>query len=72
MHCVSGKNPQGTNYIDFYDLISNRYIGSAECELNEVESLIVDDEGYIELLSIGNNNKNYIWKTPINMQELSE
>ena len=71
MHCVSGADPAGTNYIDFYDMENSKYLGSIECELGEVESLIVDDEGFIELLCIG-EEENFIWKTPVNMKELME
>lgn len=72
MHCVSGKPAQGTNYIDFYDVVNGTYLGSAECQLNEIESLIVDDEGYIEVLSNTKEKNDYIWKTPINMKMLCE
>ena len=72
MHCVSGPDYQGTNYIDFYDMINGRYMGSAECALNEVESLIVDEKGYIELLCNTSGDKDYIWKTPINMKMLCD
>ena len=72
MHCVSGEDVQGTNYIDFYDMNNSKYLGSIECELNERESLIVDDEGFIELLCIGERPDSYIWKTPINMKKICE
>lgn len=70
MHCVSGPDFHGTNYIDFYDMLQAKYIGSIECELDEVESLIVDDEGYIELLCNTKKLEDCIWKTPINMKML--
>lgn len=72
MHCVSGEDAQGTNYIDFYDMNSSKYLGSVRCELNEIESLIVDDEGFIELLCIGDWPNSYIWKTPINIMKICE
>lgn len=72
MHCVSGEDTQQTNYIDFYDMETEKYLGSAECELNEIESLIVDDEGYIEVVCIGEQSISYIWKTPINIKNLCE
>jgi len=72
MHCVSGPNFHGTNYIDFYDMMNDKYLGSVECELDEIESLIVDDEGYIELLSNTKDEKDCIWKTPINMKMLRD
>ncbi|MBR0343428.1 MAG: fibronectin type III domain-containing protein [Oscillospiraceae bacterium] len=72
MHCVSGENVQGTNYIDFYDMVNSKYLGSIRCELNEIESILVDDEGFIELLSIGERPDSYIWKTPVNMKKICE
>ena len=44
--------------------------GSIECELDEIESIIVDEEGYIELLCNIIGYPDYIWKTPINMKLL--
>ena len=72
MHCVSGSDFQGINYIDFYDMLNKKYLGTVECNLNEVESLLVDDEGYIELLCNTPKLEDYIWKTPINMHMLCD
>ena len=72
MHCVSGSDLQGTNYLDFYDMLHEKYLGSVECSLNEVESLIVDEEGYIQLLCNTKGPDDYIWKTPLNMKMLMD
>ena len=72
MHCVSGKTTKGTNYIDFYDMIEGKYLGSAECQLGEIESLLVNDEGYVELLCNVKGTKDYIMRTPINMKMLCD
>lgn len=72
MHCVSGKHAQGTNYIDFYDMINGNYMGSIKCELNELESIFVDEDGYIEVMCNTKELKDYIWKTPINMKKLCD
>ena len=72
MHGVSGSDEQGTNYIDFYDMREGKYLGSIECELNEIESLLVDEEGYIEIMSNTRELEDYIWKTPINMKMLCD
>ena len=72
MHCISGEDVQGTNYIDFYNMEEGKYLGTIECELNEVESLVIDDEGYIVLLCNIRGLNDYIWKTPINMKQLCE
>lgn len=70
MHCVSGPGFQGTNYIDFYDMLHQKYLGSVECDLNEVESLIVNEDGYIELLTNTTSTDDCIWRTPLNMKML--
>lgn len=72
LHGVSGSDEQGTNYIDFYDMTQGTYLGTIECELNEIESLLVDDEGYIEIMSNARGDEDYIWKTPVNMKSLCE
>lgn len=70
MHCISGADFFGTNYIDFYDMSSGTYLGSIECQLGEIESILVDEEGYIELLCNVKGSQDNIWKTPINMKLL--
>lgn len=70
MQGVSGEGFVGTNYIDFYDMINSKYLGSIECELDEIESIIVDEEGYIEVLCNVIGYPDYIWKTPFNMKLL--
>ena len=72
MHCISGKDFRGINYIDLYNMTDNKYLGSIECDLDELESIIVDEEGYIELLSNAEGITDYIWKTPLNMKALCE
>ena len=72
MHCVSGSNKHGTNYIDLYDMENGRYLGSFGCDLSEVESVIVDDEGFLEIMANNTSGTDYIWKTGINIDSLSE
>lgn len=70
MQAISGPGYLGVNYIDFYDMEKDTYLGSIECKLGEVESIIVDDEGYIEVLCNVVGVKDNIWRTPINMKML--
>ena len=72
MHCISGSDRHGVNYIDLYDMEKGSYLGSLGCDLSEVEGCIVDDEGYLEILANNTNDTDYIWKTPINIDSLSE
>ena len=70
MRCLSDKSKHGVNLIDLYDMVNLKYLGTIECNLSEVESAIVDDEGYMELLRKKKNKTDYIWKTPINIDDL--
>ena len=72
LHGVSGSDEQGTNYIDFYDMVEGRYLGSIECQLNEIESILVDEEGFIEIMSNARGTEDYIWKSPFNMKVLCD
>lgn len=72
MHCLSGSSKHGTNYIDLYDMINERYLGTISCDLSEVESCIVDDEGYLEILANTSAKTDYIWKTDINIEDIGE
>ena len=72
MHCVSGEDYMGTNYIDFYNMSESKYLGSIECQLGEIESILVDADGYIELLCNVKGATDNIWRTPVNMRTLCE
>lgn len=72
LRCVSDKSKHGTNYVDLYDMVNGKYLGSIACKLSEVESAIVDDEGYMELLCNTTDRTDYIWKTPINIDDLGK
>ena len=70
--CVSGSSMHGTNYIDIYDMENNTYVGTLRCSLSEVESVIVDSEGFLEILSNGSSRSDYILKTDINIKGLAK
>lgn len=70
--CLSGSNKHGTNYIDLYDMKNGRYLGTITCELSEVESCIIDKEGFLEILANNTNSVDYIWKTDLNVDTLGE
>ena len=72
LHCVSDSDRHGINYIDIYDIERGKYLGSFGCDLSEVESAIVDNDGYLEILANNTSDTDYIWKTPINIDSLSE
>ena len=72
MVCVSGSNMHGTNYIDIYDMENSTYVGTLRCELSEVESVIVNNEGFLEILSNGSSRSDYILRTDINIRGLAK
>ena len=70
--CLSGSNKHGINYIDLYDMKNGRYLGTFSCDLSEVESCIVDKDGFLEILANNSSGVDYIWKTDINADTLGE
>lgn len=69
IRCCSGHNKHSVNYLDIYNVKNEEYIGSLFCDIGEVESAIVDKDGYLELLI--NSRRDYVWKTPINMADIA-
>ena len=70
-HAVSGSNKHKSNYLDVYRAADNRYLGTINVSLGETESVIVTDDGWVELLI---NHKGtyteYVWRTPLNVKHL--
>ena len=70
-HAMSGSNKFGKNYLDVYRAKDGKYLGSIAVYLGELESVIVDNEGYVELLvNHGGTYTEYIWKTPLNVKDM--
>lgn len=72
MRCLSSKSKHGTNYVDLYDMTNGTYLGSFACNLSEVESAVVDEDGYMLLLCNNSSTTDYIWKTPVNIEDIAE
>ena len=73
MRCLSSEgNIHGTNYVDLYDMRHGTYLGTIVCNLSEVESAVCDDDGYMLLLANNSGSEDYIWKTPINIEDIGE
>lgn len=70
MHCVSGEPRHDTNYVDLYDMVNGKYLGTLVCDLSEVESAAVDNDGYMLLLCNNSGNEDYIYRTKINIKDL--
>lgn len=70
-HGISGANKKTTNYLDVYRATDNAYLGSIKITLGEIESAVVGNDGYLRLLiNTMGNDTDYIWKTPLNVNEL--
>ncbi len=72
MRCLSGSSKHGINYIDLYDMRNGTYLGTLSCDLSEVESVIVDNDGFLEILANNSASTDYIWKTDINIETLAD
>lgn len=68
-HGVSGSNKKTINYIDVYRMSDSKYLGSIKLTIGEIESMIVNNSGQLELL-INTSSHDYVWKTPLNVKEL--
>lgn len=70
-HGISGANKKTTNYLDVYRATDSAYLGSIKITLGEIESAVVGNDGYLRLLiNTMGNDTDYIWKTPLNVNEL--
>lgn len=72
LRCLSGSNKHGINYIDLYDMKHGKYLGTISCDLSEVESAIVDNDGFLEILANNSSGTDYIWRTDINIETIGE
>lgn len=70
-HGISGANKRTTNFLDVYRAEDYAYLGSIKITLGEIESAAVGKDGYLRLLiNTMGNDTDYIWKTPLNVNEL--
>jgi len=69
-HGISGSNKKKTNFLDIYRASDSAYLGSIKITIGEIESAAVGPDGYLVLLINTSGNKDYIWKTPLNINEL--
>ena len=71
-HGVSGANKHKTNYLDVYRASDCKYLGSIRIALGEIESAVVGNDGYLQLLVNTPQRTDYIWKTPLNINDLKK
>ena len=71
VHAQSSGNKFGVNYLDFYRVLDGKYLGSFKVNLGELESVVVDKKGNVQLLvNHGGTITDWVWKTPINVNKL--
>lgn len=70
-HGVSGSNKHTINYLDVYRVADSKYLGTIKVTLGELESAVVAEDGTVELLiNHAGTYDEYIWRTPLNVNEL--
>lgn len=69
-HGISGSNKKATNYLDIYRAADYAYLGSIKVTIGEIESVVVGNDGFLQLLINTSGNTDYVWKTPLNINEL--
>ena len=69
-HGISGKNKKTKNQLDIYRAADMAYLGSIKITIGEVESAVVGPDGFLELLINTKGNTDYVWRTPLNINEL--
>ncbi len=69
-HGISGSNKKTTNYLDVYRASDYAYLGSVKIAMGEIESAVVGNDGFLQLLVNTPGNTDYVWRTPLNVKEL--
>lgn len=69
-HGISGSNKQKTNFLDVYRASDSKYLGSIKIAIGEIESAVVGNDGYVQLLINTSGKTDYVWKTPLNVNDL--
>ena len=69
-HGISGSNKQKTNFLDIYRAQDGKYLGSIKITIGEIESAVVGNDGYLQLLINTSGKTDYVWKTPLNVNDL--
>ena len=69
-HGVSGRSKKTKNQLDIYRAADNAYLGSIKITIGEYESAVIGPGGYLELLINTDGTTDYVWRTPLNINEL--
>ena len=69
-HGISGASKKETNFLDIYRAADSAYLGSIKITIGEFESAVVGNDGYLQLLINTSGSTDYVWRTPLNVNEL--
>ena len=69
-HCTSGSDRYKDNCLDVYRSSDGKYLGSIKVKIDEIESAVVGSDGYVQLLINTAQRTDYVWKTPLNVNDL--
>ena len=47
-----------------------KYLGSVKVTMDEIESAVVGNDGYLQLIINTDQRMDYVWKTPLNVRDL--
>lgn len=71
-HGISGSNKHKTNFLDVYRASDGKYLGSIRIAIGEIESVVIGNDGYVQLLVNNPTRTDYVWKTPLNINDLKK
>ena len=69
-HGVTRGSNRFENYLDVYRARDGKYLGSIKVTMDEIESVVIGSDGYIQLLINTAQRTDYVWKTPLNVKDL--
>ena len=69
-HGVTRTSNRFENYLDVYRAADGKYLGSIKVTMDEIESVVIGKDGYIQLLINTAQRTDYVWKTPLNVKDL--
>ena len=69
-HGITSTRNRFLNYLDVYRAKDGKYMGSIKVTMDEIESVVVGNDGYVQLIINTDQRTDYVWKTPLNVRDL--
>ena len=69
-HGITSNKNRFLNYLDVYRAKDGKYMGSIKVTMDEIESVVVGNDGYVQLIINTDQRTDYVWKTPLNVRDL--